>query len=477
MSTDPTTYVYTDICLQTGVCTVDTAPYTWIFVVATIMMILQAYAVGANDCSNSFAASVGARALTLKQAVFLAFFLEFLGAILAGAATTGTIRKGIADLDPFTMKPELLLFGMAMVQVCNAAWLFIATFWELPVSTTHSVVGSIIGMAIAINGPNSVNWVKTGDLNAFGGSLTGIVISWVLAPVLAGIASGFMFTITRILIMRQPNSYERAAYAFPFYALVAVFIAVFAIVYRGLPAAQKQIDSLPGGLDENKVPLGAVWIAAVIAFGAAVFAGTVGNYFVRRAVDNEMQSEAQKKSEIDNRIPHLSDKASNAIVTKVHLVEVCDFFEDEGTVIKNPDDIEVKYPDKFPAFMGGGRVPILLQSNPVYQFVSYGLNYDIHECIDSDSSVNATHDQCEIFDYRTELYYRFLQVFVSCFNMFAHGSNDVANSIAPFAASYLVWTTGTVAKNSPTPTWILAVGGLSMSCGLMTLGYKVIHKV
>jgi sodium-dependent phosphate transporter len=124
---------------------------------------------------------------------------------------------------------------------------------------------------------------------------------------------------------------------------------------------------------------------------------------------------------------------------------------------------------------GGPLMPQFIKNLSVYQWINNGLDYNIFSCIDEDAGVADAQDACEEFDYKTEQVYRYLQIFTSCFNMFAHGSNDVANSIGPFAATYLVWRTGSVVSKAPVEQWILALGAVTMSLGVMTYGYKIIE--
>lgn len=120
--------------------------YTWIFVVGIILCLFSAYGLGANDCANAFGTSVGSKSITIVQAVIIAGFCGFSGAVLMGSHVTSTVRHGIADPDAFKDDPDILMFGMLCVLFATGAWLILSCYLELPVSSTHSVVGGIIGM-------------------------------------------------------------------------------------------------------------------------------------------------------------------------------------------------------------------------------------------------------------------------------------------------------------------------------------------
>ena len=119
--------------------------YEWIVVVGGLMAFFTAYGIGANDVANAFATSVGSKALTLKQAIIIAGIFEFAGSVLLGSSVTSTIRKNIADTAEFEDDPEVLIYGMLCVISATGLWLLLASYLELPVSTTHSVIGGDAG--------------------------------------------------------------------------------------------------------------------------------------------------------------------------------------------------------------------------------------------------------------------------------------------------------------------------------------------
>ena len=184
--------------------------YLWIVIAGGIASFTVAMGIGANDVANAFASSVGSKALTVKSAVLIASIFECAGAVLMGSHVTKTIRKGIADYECFEDSPDIFIYGCFSVLISVALWLFLATYLEMPVSTTHSCVGGMIGMTMVTGGYNCVIWYKKTDTFPFIGGVSGIVLSWFLSPIFSAIISGFIYYITRLTILRRENSFDKA---------------------------------------------------------------------------------------------------------------------------------------------------------------------------------------------------------------------------------------------------------------------------
>jgi sodium-dependent phosphate transporter len=167
-----------------------TAKFEWIVVMGGFFAFLAAFGIGANDVANAFATSVGSGALTIKHAVMLAAVFEFCGALFMGGHVVKTIRKGIADQSCFTDDPGLLMYGCLCVIFSVAIWLVVASFLEMPVSTTHSCVGGMIGMTMVARGSSCVVWSAKSDTFPYIKGVAAIVVSWLLSPIVSG---GFSF--------------------------------------------------------------------------------------------------------------------------------------------------------------------------------------------------------------------------------------------------------------------------------------------
>ena len=172
-----------------------------IVILACVFGFFMAWGVGANDVANAMGTSVGSKALTMKQAIMIAILFEFAGAYLAGGAVTATIRKGIIDPGILSGNPELLVFGMLSALLAAGLWLLIATHYGWPVSTTHSIVGAIVGFAAVGISVDAVHWDKVSK----------IVASWVVSPVTAGIIAFFLFRSVQKLILDTDKPFENQA--------------------------------------------------------------------------------------------------------------------------------------------------------------------------------------------------------------------------------------------------------------------------
>lgn len=207
---------------------------TTYIILACLFGVFMAWGVGANDVANAMGTSVGSGAVSIKQAIIIAIVFEFAGAILAGGQVTATIRKGIIDTAVVANTPELLIFGMLASLLAAAIWLMIATRLGWPVSTTHSIVGAIVGFAIVGLGIDSVQWGKVGS----------IVMSWVVSPVLAGSIAYALFISVQKLILNRKNPFEMAKRYVPMYIFLVGFIVSLVTLVKGLKHVGLQTSTL-----------------------------------------------------------------------------------------------------------------------------------------------------------------------------------------------------------------------------------------
>ncbi|MDA7601298.1 inorganic phosphate transporter [Gammaproteobacteria bacterium] len=184
----------------------------------------MAWGIGANDVANAMGTSVGARALTLAQAILVACIFEFAGAYLAGGEVTSTIRKGIIDPVILADSPDLLVFGMMASLLAAGTWLLIASFNGWPVSTTHSIVGAIVGFAAVGISVDAVSWSRVGS----------IVSSWVVSPLMAGTISFLIFRSVQNLILNTEHPFDNAKKYVPFYMFLVGFVISMVTLLKGL---------------------------------------------------------------------------------------------------------------------------------------------------------------------------------------------------------------------------------------------------
>jgi len=192
--------------------------------------------IGANDVANSMASAVGAGAITIRQAVFIAGILNIAGAVFIGSHVTKTIRKGIVSTDVLT-DPHLALIGALSALLAAALWVSFATWKSLPVSTTHSIVGAMIGFGIVAGGWSVINWGKLGA----------VVASWIISPVFSMVISFVMFKIIVKFILSRKNTFERALKLSPIFVGVACFVVVLSFLFK-TPLGKKLSVATPMAL-------------------------------------------------------------------------------------------------------------------------------------------------------------------------------------------------------------------------------------
>jgi len=196
----------------------------WFLGIAIVFGLYMTWGIGANDVANAMGTSVGSGAITVKQAIIIAAIFEFAGAIIAGGNVTKTIRKGIIDPSTITNTPEILVFGMLAALLAAAIWLMVATFRGWPVSTTHSIVGALVGFAIAGIGMDAVNWGKIGQ----------IIASWIVSPALGGIIAFSLMVSIRSTILNTENPFASAKKYGPVYVFLLGFIVSLVTLFKGL---------------------------------------------------------------------------------------------------------------------------------------------------------------------------------------------------------------------------------------------------
>lgn len=195
-----------------------------LLILACVFGLFMAWGIGANDVANAMGTSVGSRALTMRQAIVIAMVFEFLGAYLAGGEVTSTIRSGIVDPEVMSDTPDLLIYGMLSALLAAGTWLLVASILGWPVSTTHSIVGAIIGFAAVGISIDAVKW----------SAVTSIVSSWVISPVIAGFIAFWIFRSVQYLILDTEDPFTNAKRYVPFYMFAAAFLITMVTVLKGL---------------------------------------------------------------------------------------------------------------------------------------------------------------------------------------------------------------------------------------------------
>ena len=236
----------------------------YILILGYVFGFYMAWNIGANDVANSMASAVGAKAITIRQAIFIAGILNIVGATFIGSHVTNTIRKGIVSTD-ILADPHLALIGALSALLSAALWVSFATWKSLPVSTTHSIVGAMIGFGIMAGGFGTINWGKLGA----------VVMSWIISPIFSMILGFAMFKIIVMAILKRKNAYDRALRLSPCFIGVAVFVVILSFIFK-TPLGQGLSIGTPMSL--------------ILAIVLACLIGYAGMLILRRFVKNRETS-------------------------------------------------------------------------------------------------------------------------------------------------------------------------------------------
>ncbi len=246
--------------------------FLWLSIIAGFLM---AFNLGANDVANAMASAVGARAITVKQAIMIAGILNFVGAVFFGSHVTATISKGIINPSSIT-DPKIIMMGMFASLISAALWVFIATLTALPVSSTHSIIGSLLGFGLVAGGPHVVNWKVLGY----------VVLSWIISPFFAATISFVVFTLIRSQILMRKNFIKHTVQWVPIWIVLTCALIIFSFFYK-TPFGKKL--GLP-----LSVSLSIVGIIGVIIYVASLI-------WVKRFV-KEMEEDSQVVEDVFKKI-------------------------------------------------------------------------------------------------------------------------------------------------------------------------------
>ena len=379
----------------------------------------MAWNIGANDVANAMGTSVGSRALTMKQAVILAGIFEFLGAYLVGANVSETVRKKMFAPELLTgfwgdRAAMVLACGMIASLIAAGTWLLIATYFHWPVSTTHSVVGAVVGFGCVGVGISNVSWSRVGLISA----------GWVVSPILSGTVAYVLFRILLRRIFFKRNPVEAAKRIAPVLVFLVLIVLIGVAAFKGFKPlwAKWHIDPFSPRV-------------LLLTAMTAIVAGCLGALVTRRQV-RSIRSEG---TETVN--PLRNAEASRSLgKAAMHLRRVRDAAEEpiREQVVGILGDVE-----------------------------------DLHKTAREQMRFGTDSKELQ----QVERIFASLQILTACFVAFAHGSNDVANAIGPMSAAYQAVRTGEVTLKAGVPTWALALGGVGIIVGLATWGWRVIQTV
>jgi sodium-dependent phosphate transporter len=474
--------------------------YDYLFAIGMIFAFLDAWNIGANDVANSFATSVSSRSLTLTQAMCIATVMEFVGGVTVGSRVADTIRSKIVYVDRFTDNPALLMLGMVCALVGSSTWLTIATVMGMPVSTTHCIVGGVIGMGVAALGKDGVVWGWEGK------GVAQIIASWVIAPAIAGCFAAILFLITKYGVLLRKNPLKWGFVMIPIYFGLTSGILTMLIVWKG--AATLDLDHWNAGqivgcilgvgasvallsllflvpflkrklVDEDwtlkwyHFLLGPLVLrrGPVPAAPEGINVNVVQDYYAGRATKEELEAAGVSGATMTD-ILHAKavQDAKKAGMTDEEAAKLK--FEAENVTAALE---EVERIDTGPWYTPKNLVHL------IWKGLSHGARQDVISAQHRESKLAGNildmHARAAHFDNKTEHLYSFLQILTAATASFAHGANDLSNAIGPLSTIYLIWNTGELSKKTPVPIWCLCYGASALVIGLWTYGYNIMRNL
>lgn len=239
-----------------------------ILIVAYLLGFYMAWNIGANDVANSMASAVGAKAITVRQAIIIAAVLNIVGAVLIGSHVTDMIRKGIVSTEVL-VDPRMALIGALSALSAAALWVSFATWKSLPVSTTHSIVGAMIGFGLMAGGVKSIKWVNLGA----------VVMSWIISPLFSLVIAFIIFKIIVRLILSRQNAWESALRLSPYFIGTTFFVVILSFLFK-TPLGQRLAIGTSAAL--------------LIAFLMSWIAGWSGRWLLRRFLIGKISPHAEE---------------------------------------------------------------------------------------------------------------------------------------------------------------------------------------
>jgi sodium-dependent phosphate transporter len=438
----------------------------------------------------------------------LASIMEFAGAVGVGARVADTIRTKIIDTTLFTNDPGLLMLGMVCAVVSSSIYLTFATKVGMPVSTTHSIMGGVIGMGVASVGADGVQWIgKGGALNS---GVTQVFLAWIIAPGLSGAFAAILFLITKYGVMVRKNPAVWALRVVPvFFGLTAALLTML-LLWKG------------GGYEVhlNDAEMAGTIVGVGFAFG--LFVAVMLLPWMYRVV---MKNDWQLRWWHIALGPLLLRRGDPGPPPEGAAPVIKDFYE--GRLTKEEldarkaaerDDVEIvggSSPEKTekgtngegsdaasaerpaPSALANARKPRKKLVGPkpdgkwyegkvLFWYVKFGLLRGIdQEVVHAESThkglagnLDEVHAHATHFDNRSEYVYSFLQVMTASTASFVHGANDIANAIGPYATVFQIWKDSSLPKGkAEVPVWILCFGGAMLVIGVWTYGYNIMRNL
>ncbi|KAL3420297.1 sodium phosphate [Phlyctema vagabunda] len=505
--------------------------YTYVFVIGTFFALLDAYNNGANDVANAWATSVSSRSITYRQAMIFGTVFEMLGAITVGARTAATIKNGIIPNDSFRGNAGVQMLAFTCALAAASSWVMWCTRHSAHVSSTYSLISAVAGVGVATVGASQVQW-GWNDGKGLGAIFAGLG----MAPCISAGFAATIFMLIKLTVHVRKNPVPWAVYTSPFFFLIAATVCTLSIVYKGSPnlGLNKKpswyVAAVTMGTGGGVCLLSAIFFVPYVHAkiikkdntvkwwmfiqGPLLFKRPAPAHADRAAVPNYAVVQDEEDEQASTRSPesigeyeeHKSKTGIEPALTPTEINPEKHISSEEPQTLTYKQ-LMAQGDDKLRAKLLKKRGPIgwamrTLRDNPmgpgeIYEFHNmkmaakrvpamivcgalYGMNYDIHAAQTGISGtpegkrMQRVYAAAEKYPNEVEHTYSFVQVLTACTASFAHGANDIGNSVGPWAVIYSAWKTGdAAASKAPVPVWQLAVLSATISLGLITYGYNI----
>ncbi|OTA68558.1 phosphate transporter [Hypoxylon sp. EC38] len=498
--------------------------YTYVFVIGTLFAMLDAFNNGANDVANAWATSVSSRSISYRQAMIFGTIFEMLGAITVGARTAETIKNGIIPTTAFRENAGVQMLAFTCALAAASTWVMWCTRHSAHVSSTYSLISAVAGVGVATVGASQVQW-GWNDGKGLGAIFAGLG----MAPAISAGFAASIFMLIKVVVHIRKNPVPWAVYTSPFFFLIAGTVCTLSIVYKGSP--NLGLNKKPGWY-VAAVTMGCgggVGILAAIFFVPFVHAKVIKRdhsvkpwmfiygplLFRRPAVELSERANVPNYAVVqDDETDHTSNHTSSSPESFSELPRTSDPSEEHEKKLVTMEARQTTYKEimaqgesklhakllkrKGPMGwamrtlrdnpMGAGEIyelhniRILLKRIPAMIVCGalYGLHYDIHAAqtgiagTPEGKRMERVYAHAKKYPNEVEHTYSFVQILTACTASFAHGANDIGNSVGPWAVIYSAWSTGNAAASkAPVPVWQLAVLSATISLGLITYGYNI----
>ncbi|KAK3305931.1 phosphate-repressible phosphate permease [Chaetomium strumarium] len=484
--------------------------FDYLFAIGTIFAALDAWNIGANDVANSWATSVASQSLTYFQAMIIGSIMEFAGCVGVGARVADTIRTKVVDTSLFEETPAMLMLGMVCAVVASSVYLTIATKIGFPVSTTHSIMGGVIGMGVAAVGANGVQWVgKGGGTGAINSGVVQVFLAWIIAPGISACFAAIIFLVTKYGVMMRKDPVKKALFYVPVYFALTAALLCMLLLWKGgsyeIHLTEPEIAGTIVGVGAGFGLLVAVtlmpWLYRLIIcddwqlrwyhipMGLLLLrrgpappppegeAPIVKDYYEGRMTKEQLEAKrAAERGDVEI-VPgqEKADKAANGEGS-------------DAASTKRPNQSPLAEVRKAPKKIVGPRPDVPWYSGAMIWWafkwlIFRGLDKEVVNAKSTHdklaSNLDEVHAHAAHYDNKAEYMYSFLQIMTAATASFTHGANDISNAIGPYATVYQIWNDGALPEKgkAEVPIWILVFGGACLVIGIWTYSYNIMRNL